>query len=48
MVAFHLSEQVFMIIKNETIHRDNSILKLDVLSISFSVKLGILPRDKDL
>ena len=48
MVAFHLSEQVFIIIKNETIHCDNSILKLDVLYISFSVKLGNLPRDKGL
>ena len=42
--AFHLSEQVFMIFKNETTRYMminnfcfTSILKLDVLSISFSV-----------
>ena len=41
MVAFHLLEQAFMIFKN-SLHGDNnfyltSVLKVDVLSISFSV-----------
>ena len=43
MRTFHLSDQVFMIIKNATIYF-TTILKLDVLSISF--ELEIPSRDK--